>query len=306
MKTKLTALFLALTLMVLSGCQLARGGTGQENEEEGRFVGVYVVREGLNAELDRSGWVSSGSVRVDTELGQLELPREILIARRNETDRTFTFPGLDGSALFAYLGTTASGGSYTSYCNDLCDARFWNKVTDAGDSYELSGTLYYGPPADDPDYDPEQDSRVWHHYKVFQKTDGTIYLDGSGDSHIGGGGMTLTQTVTNTVTVNGEETEYYTSVEVRVEYIQRLTALTVRQYGADGELLHTQELPVEGSIPAVHWLAEADWLVVEELRGSELTRTAYDRPGEGEQEITHTVILLDEDGIGHGTSLDIQ
>lgn len=306
MKNKLTAWILALALLLLAGCRLAQEPSEQENAEKPRFVGVYVVREDDGAQLDRSGWVEYGTIQADSELGKLEIPREILIAQVDRAADTITFPGLKGAALFAYIGATESGSPYTSFCSDMCDARYYTKVTKAGDSYDLSGTLYYGPPADDPDYDPERDARVWHHYLVFQMADGTIYLDGSGDAHTGGRGTTLTQTETSTVTVNGEEMEYYTRVEVKVEYVERLVSLNVRQYGADGELLGTQELPVEGEIPAVRWLSGADWLVVEETRGGELIRTAYDRPDEGKPEITHILILLDEDGVGYDVPLTIQ
>ena len=309
MKHKLFALLAAGLMLTMTGCSLAREPAAGNNAESGdgdRFVGVYVVRDGRDAILDRTNWVDYGSVAADTEWGQIDVPRQILVAGYDEEDRSYTFPGLEGFELFA-VTTYEDGVLCTSSFNSMGDGSVHVTATDAGNSYELSGTVYYGAPLDDPDYDPWEDDRVWHMYKVFQMEDGTVYLDGSGDACNGGaGGVTVTQTETRTATANGEEEEVYTKVAVRLEYVERLISLTVRQYDADGRLLQSEELPVEGELPAVNWLPEAAWCVVEELRGEEGKRTAYDRPAEGEEPVFHQVVLLDDEGLGYGAGIQFE
>lgn len=306
MKHKYFALLPAAGLVLaLTGCSLARepAGAGGESPDGDRFVGVYAVREETDGPLDRTHWVDYGSVNVDTEWGKLDVPRQILVAEYEEEDRSYTFPGLDGFALFA-VTVYEDGHPFTTCVNSMADSSFHVTSTDGGDSYDQSGTIYYGAPLSDPDYDPWEDDRVWQMYKVFQTEDGTAYLDGSGDScNAGAGGITMTQTETRTTTVNGEEEEVCTKVTVRLEYVERLSSLTVRQYDAGGELLETTELPVEGELPAVNWLPGAAWCVVEELRGEELKRAAYDRPPEGEEPVFHQTVLLDDEGLGHGASI---
>lgn len=307
MKNKMYALLFAVLMLFLTGCQLAQVPSEQQNQNnelaQARFMGVYVVREDPFAELDRTHWVEYGAVAAETEFGQIYIPTEILIGEYDQDSHEFTFPGLEGYALFAMNVITESG-SYNTMVNDMVGGNFHLKTTDAGDSYELSGTLYYGPPADDPDYDQWEDDLVWHHYRVYQMEDGTVFLSGYGDSHKGAMGSTVT--VTNTATVNGEEMEYYTKTDVKVEYIERLSALTVLQYDGDGNLLKRTALPIEGSLPEVAWLPSAEWAVVEEQRGEEVTRTAYDRPDKGESDVSHTVILLDSNGMGSGSSIKFE
>lgn len=301
MKRKLTALLLALLMFSLTGCQLAREPSEQENANnalaQARFMGVYVVREDPLSFQDRTYWTEYGSYLANTEFGQLSFANEILIGQYDEATHEFTFPGLEGHALFAMALTEEGGAPYTTTICDMANSTFHVKATDAGTSYEMSGTLYYGPPIDDPDYDQWEDDRIWKHYHVYQMEDGTVFMDGIGDFVNGPG--TTSITITHTATVNGEEMEYYTKAEVAVEYVERLTALTVRQYDGDGNLLESTELPIEGELPAVSWLPEAQWAVVEELRAGELKRTAYDRPAEGEEAVTHMVILLEDDGMGY-------
>ena len=70
MKHKLFALLAAGLMLTMTGCSLAREPAAGNNAESGdgdRFVGVYVVRDGRDAILDRTNWVDYGSVAADTE-----------------------------------------------------------------------------------------------------------------------------------------------------------------------------------------------------------------------------------------------
>ena len=306
MKRNITALLSAL-LLLLSGCQLARQPSQQQTENSAlgsaRLVGIYVVREDPYSLPDRTLWTEYGTTQAGTQYGQLTFPTEIIVGSYDADTHEFTFPGMEGFPLFVMDVTTEDGSSFLTTISELVDRGTHILETDGGTSYELGGTLYFGPPADDPDYDPSRDDRIWHAYNVFQMEDGTVFLDGTGDSFSGPGGIGFTRTATYTTTVNGEEMEYYTKVELDAEFIERHTSLLVRQYGADGNLLETQDLPLSGELPCVTWLSGAAWAVVEEARGGALTRTAYDRPAGDEPPLSHTVIFLREDGTGYAASL---
>ena len=144
---------------------------------------------------------------------------------------------------------------------------------------------------------------IWDAYKVYQTAEGVPYLDGSGDSFSGGPvGYTAEESWSRTV--DGETEGVSVSVEVQVEEAPRLAAVTLYQYGAGGELLSVQDIPLDGERRQAAWEEGALWAAVEEtdIWGSS-ARTSYDRPGPEEDPIYHAFVLLDDWGIGSTTSL---
>lgn len=300
MKRKWTAILLTLLLFSLTGCRLARDPSQQQSENSAlsgaRFVGVYVVREDRFAPPDRTHWTEYGSTSANTEFGTLTTGKEILIGSYDESTHQVTFPGLEGHALFAMYAE-----SYHTVISDMVGGSFHVTSTDAGSSYDLSGTLYFTPP----DHPGSDEDYVWRHYHVYQMEDGTVFLNGYGDSHNGPMGSTVT--ISNATTVNGAEQEkLYTRVEVQVDYISRLTALTVLQYDGQGNLLGRTQLPVEGRLPTLTWQPDARWAVVEELRDEELTHTVLERAAHSEMPDSHTVILSDPSGFCSAATLQLE
>ena len=283
MNKKIFIIILACVLS-LTGCSLAQ--EEMVSKETDRLVGVYLTTE---YPVEDEHWVDYCAFTADTEFGEISLPKQILPAEFDPETKTFVFPGLDGYALFE--ATVKDGEDiYTTSQSDFMDGDFYVSCTDFGDSFELSGTLYVGKDTAD---------TIWKENHVYQTADGLVYLDGSGNSYSGGESRFSSKVEeTHTTTVNGEEGSTHTKVEFAVQPIGKLQKLLVHQYNAAGERINTQELVVKAEDQSVNWLPDAAWAVVEEHFPDEVKRTAYDCPAEGEEDVTHTVIVLNKDQVG--------
>lgn len=284
MNKKIFIIILACVLC-LTGCSLAREEV--VSKEADRLVGVYLTTEYPDSNDEH--WVDYGTFTADTEFGEIPLPKRILPAEFDPETKTFVFPGLDGYALFE--ATVKDGENvYNTSQSDFMDGNFHVTTTDFGDSFELSGTLYVGEDMED---------TIWKANLVYQTADGLVYLDGSGDSYSGNeGGFSSQVEQTQTITVNGKEGSTYTKAEFTVQPIGKLQKLLVHQYNAAGERIDTRELNITAEDQKVIWTTNAAWAVVEEHLPNEVKRTAYDRPAEGEEDVTHTVVVLNEDQVG--------
>lgn len=293
-----------LALLALTGCSLAR----PEAESGGdRFVGFYLVREESgrdfyqNPHLEEYG---GETVRLDG-YGAFSVPRELLFAQKEGEE--WVFPGLEGWRLFVYRGFEEDGGTYLSMVTDLAPGeeppQF--KITDEGRTDIISGALCLGPPLGQADWDPYEDRSVWTTYRVYQAPDGRPYLDGSGNSFTGALGS-YQESQTYTRQENGGVVEKETvEVSISVKAVPRLEGLVVRQFDGEGGQLSAEDLTLEGELPAVTWLPEAAWALVEERSPEGVVRTAYTLPGPGEEPVTHPVILLDSAGVGSVEDLTI-
>ena len=271
-------------VLSLTGCSLAREEA--VSKEADRLVGVYLTTE---YPVEDEHWVDYGAFTADTEFGEISLPKQILPAEFDPETKTFVFPGLDGYALFEATVTDGED-IYSTSQSDLMDGKFHVTTTDFGDSFELAGTLYV---------DEDSKDTFWKANLVYQTADGLVYLDGSGNSYEGGdGGFSSKIEESHTTTVNGKEGSTFTKVEFSIEPIGSLQKLLVHQYNAAGERINTQELAVKAEDQSVNWLPDAAWAVVEEHFPDEVKRTAYDCPAEGEEDVTHTVIVLNKDQVG--------
>lgn len=305
MKHKMQWLLPALlTLLALTGCSLARPEAGSGGD---RFVGFYLVREEggrdfyQNPHLEEYG---GETVRLDG-YGAINIPREVLFAQKEGEE--WVFPGLEGWRLFVYRDFEEDGGTYLSMVTDLVPGeeppQF--KITDEGGVDIISGALYLGPPLGQADWDPYEDRSVWTTYRVYQAPDGRPYLDGSGNSFTGALGS-YQESQTYTRQENGGVVEKETvEVSISVKAVPRLEGLVVRQFDGEGGQLSAEDLTLEGELPAVTWLPEAAWALVEERSPEGVVRTAYTLPGPGEEPVTHPVILLDSAGVGSVEDLTI-
>lgn len=218
-----------------------RGVYAVYDREENRVTDETLTESGgpNTIQVNRSSFWSSDNPLL-TELGTEDidlgkygvhaLPRLMLIGQYDEEKHEYTFPGLPGYSLFSTTTYEEAGAPCTSSVSDMAEASFRLSVTDNGTTDEMEGTLYMGPPADaGPHWDPLTDADgVWTFYRVYQAPDGTVYLDGGGDSFRGGGGFSTTQTATQKTTDSeGQVTEETVSVRVSVEAAPRLTQLAV-------------------------------------------------------------------------------
>lgn len=311
-RVKFPALALALCL-ILTGCSLARpeaqGGT------EDRFAGFYVVRETWqNTSGVNTFWSSdnplleeygSREVKLD-KYGSFSFPDLVLFARKE--GEQWVFPGLeDGFSLFI-LHEERSYGSVTEVISNMAPGEEGTAIKDGDDSYyeTISGTIYSGPPLGAKDWDPYSDKGVWQVYRVYVTQDGRPYLNGEGNSFVGGFSG-YTETKTYTTNANGEKTrEESIRVTVSSKTVPRLEELVVTEFGAENNILRSQELPLREDLPDIHCGAETAWVLVEEVSAEGTKRTLYDIPEEAEEDPeSHMVVLLDDEGVGRPAYMTI-
>ena len=305
MKRNVTALLLAGLLLALTGCQLAKPEV--ENGAEDRLIGLYVVHsQGYDDDFSDNPYLTEyGSETLDTgKYGSISIPRQVLVW----DEAAESFPGLEGYSLFLLRGTFEDGGGYTTAVSNMESTVFRLTDTDQGIADELEGTVCFGPPAGaGADWDAYSAGGVWRAYRVYQAPDGTAYLDGSGNSYSGGGGMSFTEAASYAATVNGETAEDTISVKVSVEAVPRLEKLAVSQFDGTNTLLQSEELAPAEALPEISCLPETAWVLVEErFADGTVERTAYNVPGPDGEPISHPFILLDSSGLGTAAQLTIQ
>lgn len=321
-------------LLTAAGCSLAQPEKEQTDlldEELGgdRFCGFYVVpyRDNRPAEPAEDGWTplpgdfydnpnltAYGTNTMDIEgLGSVETDRQVLFAQGQGQGTDPVFPGMPEGyyvLIYNYTNKTDDGVS-VAYANAIASNMGPGEKNnsfvsrDEGSEQTVSGTIYYGPPANAGDdwWELQDPGIVWRAYQVWETADERLYLDGSGDSYSGPGGMSFNQTHTYTYSENGKPLQTdTTTVEVSVKVVPRLEHLTVYQYDEENTLLSEKDIPLSPELSDFRCEPGAAWVVVEAVNTNGAVHTAYDLT---EEEIWHDVILLDDDGLGEYTQLHI-
>lgn len=299
---------LALCLL-LTGCSLARPEA--ESRTEDRFAGFYVVWE---SQWDsRSDFWSSDNpllteygshaVKLD-KYGTFNFPDLVLFAQKE--GEQWVFPGLeDGYSLFI-LHEERDFGPVTEVVSNMAphDEGMHIVDTDDGSSETASGTIYYGPPLGEAGWDEYRQQEIWQAYRVYQAPDGTPYLDGSGNSFSGSGLLgSYTETHTCTTAENGESTTKATKITVAGEVVPRLEKLVVTQFDEANNILRADDLALREDLPEVRCEGDTAWVLVEEVSAGGTERTVYNVP-DGEP-VSHMVVLLSDEGLGHLAYLTI-
>lgn len=311
--TKKIAILLTLcTLLLLTACSLAKPEETQTAEQADRFVGVYIVDDDqCNRIHDLDGWIEDGTETLSAEFGNISLPRLIYPAVFVEGEHRYVFPNLKGYALFA-AKVGQGQEAYTTTCSDLQNVhvKFHThdaelSVTQIGDEsaeftgamtdYDLTGTLYIS--------NEKFAEQYYRLLNVFQKPDGTVYLDGTGDGVGFGGTVSLEEKCEKTV--NGEKILLGTTkVTVTMEEAKEVQTAILYWYGEKGELLATQPLNLE-EVTELAWQPGAAWVVYEETFPEEVTHTLYEK-GTEEDPVRLTIMTITEDGIGELKTVEIE
>ena len=310
MKNKWLCLLLAAVLTALAGCSLAR--PERETAAEDRWIGFYVVYNppGTYDTFSSNPHLTEmGATSLDTgDYGALTIPREVLLGVEDPDTGDITFPGLTGYSLFI-RHRQEDYGPVSQVVSDMSPGEEGTTInsSDRGTAETASGVIWWGPPLDAPaDWDPyESAAGIWHAYRVYETADGQVYLDGSGNSYSGGGNMGFSEDAAYTYTENGESLTDSVSVSVSVKYTSRLTALRVVEFGDDNTVVNTTEVPLTEELPALSPAVDTAFLIVEEESEEGVKRTLYARPDWAEGAVYHEVVLLDQEGCGHGAYLTI-
>lgn len=308
-------LLLALSILLLAGCSLARAeDTGAAGQRD-RWVGFYAVYEGSwpGSSGDRQDFdknphlVEYGASPYETDqFGTITLTSRVLFAEKTEDG--YVFPDFPGYQLFLLTETMEDGDLCTSCVSDMGPGEegFVINVTDSGTENRISGSLYLGPPAGAEDWDPYENRGVWTAYRVFQTPDGRLYLNGSGNSYAGGG-SSFTETQTYAYAQDGETVkEDQLTAKVFIKVVPRLEKLTVTQFDANNTPIRSDELALREDMPELVCEPDAVWALVEEANTDGVVHTAYDLPAEDGDPVSHMVVLLDEDGMGTAVQLEIR
>lgn len=311
MRNKLLCLLLAAVLTALTGCSLAQ--PEQKTAFEDRWIGFYVVYNppgAYNSFSSNPNLVEMGTTSLDTgKYGALTIPQKVLLGEEDPDTGALTFPGITGYSLFI-RHKQEDYGPVTQVVSNMSPGEEGTTInsTDQGTAETASGVIWWGPPLDAPaDWDPNEDGYgIWHAYRVFETADGQVYLDGSGNSYSGGGsGMGFSSDATHTYTENGESRTDSISVSVSVKYTPRLTGLRVVEFAGDSSVVRTTALPLAEDLPALVPTEDTAFLIVEEESAEGVKRTLYSTADLSEGPVYHEVVLLDEEGCGHGTYLTI-
>ena len=312
MRNKLLCLLLAAVLTALTGCSLAQ--PEQKTAFEDRWIGFYVVYNPPgsydNIFNSNPNLVEMGTTSLDTgEYGALAIPREVLPGEEDPDTGDIVFPGLEGYSLFIRHKQEDSG-YVTAIQSDMSPGEGQTvHSSDEGTAESASGVIWWGPPLDaaadfDPDASPHS---IWHGYNVYETSDGQVYLDGTGNSYGGAGsGMGFSSDAAYTYTENGETRKDSISVSVSVKYTPRLTALRVVEFDEDNSVVKTTALPLTEELPLLTLESDTAFLVVEEESADGVKRTLYAAGDFTDGAQYHEVILLDEEGRGHGVYLTME
>ena len=200
-----------LALLAAAAAVLAALGTvplaapGPEGQAD-RFVGFHVAFGARQTPYDDGSWTEYGSQTLDTgRFGALSFPRSVLFGVYDAERGRYDFPGLEGRNCFLYQSVEENGDLVNSSSVELAHPNMAYKSTDQGEEETISGTVYFRA---------GEEERFVTLYRVYQTEDGRLYLDGSGNSYGGAGGMTVTEHWQQSVTENGETHSTSFSVEV--------------------------------------------------------------------------------------------
>ena len=164
MKRRLLCLMPALVMALLTGCALAQ--PVRESAGADRWVGyymVYVPQDGMDAG-------SASDLR----------PQGIVWGEWDETTQSLTFPDMAGSALlmFGREDERITVPSVTEMSPGPEESRV--SSSEQGDSFSVSGTVWWGPPldADTPFYSFSSGGSVFHQSDyTYRGDDGTLRTD---------------------------------------------------------------------------------------------------------------------------------
>lgn len=313
MRNKWLCLLLAAALTALTaGCSLAR--PEREAAQEERWIGFYVVYSppGIYDTFSSNpNLVEMGTESLDAgKYGSLTIPREVLLGEEDPDTGDIVFPGLAGYSLFL-RHIQEDSGYVTAVQSDMSPGEEGTAVasSDEGVAESADGLIWWGPPLDAPaDWDPNEDGYgIWHAYRVFETADGQVYLDGTGNSYgAGGSDMGFSSDAAYTYTENGETRKDSISVSVSVKYTPRLTALRVVEFDGDNSVVKTTALPLTEELPLLTLESDTAFLVVEEESADGVKRTLYAAGDFTDGAQYHEVILLDQEGRGHGVYLTME
>ena len=194
---------LFLALLSLCGCSLARPARNQPAQD--RFVGFHLVYAPLPE-------------------GPLP-PSEPVDGQEDEAGH-FIFPGLEGQNCFV-LRRTDQRERYLDSCFQVSSGGLNLHYSDEGESVAFRAEAFCGP-APGEDMGPEE-SYVCTAYRVYQRSDGSVYLNRSGDAFSLAAGASQTELVQTPYVEDGKSQLFTMDAGVSFQVIPRTERCIIRQ-----------------------------------------------------------------------------
>lgn len=273
---RMISFLLAAFLLLTCGCSLAQPAPDGETHNGDRLVGVLVTTEYLDL-FDMEAWLSDNIDKVnigettevsgDTAKYEGRIYAEKLEKQADGSDGKshtlyeWQFPDeleniIGGLFICPTVTDPENGEEYTSSFTrgHIYDAHTHIKSTDAGDSMELTCTVYFDPYAipKETSYDmgmtEAMDHIVFYSNPVYQTSDGAVYVtSGMGHSYtinsdIGIDSFRSSSTLktTHKTAVNGEASEVENIVTINYEGVRMAQSISVLEMSAGNKLLRTQ------------------------------------------------------------------
>ena len=318
--TKIVSLFVCVALLLFA-CGFNLAQPQRRSPELDRFIGFHLVYEKMPQAIDMSApdweeqlsdqpgrdysnWTEYGSEAWQLDgIGSVDVPRMILIGKKEGNH--YIFPGLEGKNCFLSIETGEDGSRTISGYTDMADT----SLSMGDNEQSLSGTVYFGPPLDERNWNTEDFDYCWTAYRVYQMEDGTVYLTGEGNSYGGVGGFTISEKRNWTTTENNKTAASSFEITCSITSIPRLGQVAIRQYDKDDQLLRTDVLTSDQAAEitdGLHLTLEpqtAYVLTVETDVDGNVQRAIHPPSNYGEQTICDTAWFLDDAGMGYGVPI---
>lgn len=280
-RKKMIILMLTLTLVILSGCNLAKEGRSKGKD---KLIGALITQEYL--ELALMGAETDPSFMEALEDGDFQLDGKIkthegkVYATPSPETKNYIFEGIEGFSMYSpTMYMMDEDESYTSMYADeaISDADLQIHVGDT-EKIIVEGTLYYSSLTE---------NKAMYLNPVYQTEKGLVYaVPGQGMSFSVEGSLENSgaQTLEETVTINDNGVEKTSSAFVKINYKsmfkpEKITVVEMSEYNR--QLMRREYKP--GTLPEkMEIRTEVAYLIIETLKNDAegkdiVTRDIIDR-----------------------------
>lgn len=218
-----------------------------------------------------------------------------------ETGETRTFPeyvfeGSDGIRFFSAVFSDENGTSRLGVSSDdrVSGVHQSVHVTDEGESYEITGTVYLAA-------GNEENELYVNVNPVYQTADGAVYAV-RGDSYaMGSGDWSVKLAESRSFSSGGEKTTNGFSVELHFCSIEPAREVVILQFDGGSELLDSKAFLPDALPESITPLPDAQYLIVESRTLDGVSREIYER-----DDGLFSVFVGREDGVFARRSCEIR
>ncbi len=277
-----------IMMLLLTGCSLAK--PEKMVSDDNRMVGVFITIGEENQIVEDDTWTTLGTEELTVDVGTFEVDKKVLIGTYDKKEDTYRFGNHQGFVCMEIRDTTKDYPAFSTI-SDLEDV-FVEKSSNMKDEDKfdtevmLEATLYL----------PEtlQDKNL-RFYNIFQSKDGTIFLDGTGNSLDGAtddGKFNVTYEYKN-----GEGETDKIDVHVKFKLFKNSKEIFINQYDAQGNLLERKSLGLPKENATIAGVKDASFAIVEEVNDDGSKREMIVHDADEEENPSYIYCIEDKDDI---------